>query len=182
MTGMTSGDREKLIRIIRKRATLAKSALAGRASRGTPHGRGRGRVTAPRGAAWAVIGPDGDLTWYPLTATAEVERIVSGDYAPGALDRAFVSGPVRVMASDVALLAPEHYPANPVARPLITDLSGGRIAQPWRGHVALVEYDRDPGTREWLWPCEMSAEWSARIVASHRDAKAALREPSPEKT
>lgn len=117
-------------------------------------------------SAWAVISPAGELTWHPLTATAEVEAIVSGEYAPGALDRAFVTGPLRVMASDIALLAPEHYPSNPLAQRMITQLSGGRISQPWRGHVALVQYERDDDTGEWLWPGEMSPEWAERITGA----------------
>jgi len=119
--------------------------------------------------AWAVIAPDGGLTWYPLADMAYVEAVVSGDYAPGALDRAFVSGPLRVMASDVALLASEHYAPNPAARHVITRLSGGRIIQPWRGHVALVQYDRDDETGEWLWPREMSGKWAQRIADAVRD-------------
>jgi hypothetical protein len=114
--------------------------------------------------AWAVITPDGDLAWYPLTATAEVEALVSGDYAPGALARAFVTGPIRVLASDVGLLAPEHYALNPVARVVISALSEARITQPWRGHVALVQYDQDERTGEWLWPMEMEAMWRERIT------------------
>jgi hypothetical protein len=121
-------------------------------------------------SAWAVISPAGELTWHPLAATAEVEAIVSGEYAPGALDKAFVNGPLRVMASDVALLAPEHYPPNPLAQQVIAELSGGRIGQPWRGYVALVQYERDDSTGEWLWPGEMDAEWAERITAAVREA------------
>jgi hypothetical protein len=121
--------------------------------------------------AWAVISPEGDLSWHSLAATANVEALVSGDYAPGALDRAFVAGPVRLLASDVALLAPERYPPNPVAQYVITLLSGGRIAQPWRGYVALVQYDRDGETGEWLWPGEMSQKWADAITAAVHAAK-----------
>lgn len=77
--------------------------------------------------AWAVISPEGGLAWYPLAATANVEALVSGDYAPGALDRAFVTGPIRVMASDIALLVPERYPPNLAAQYVITFLSGDRV-------------------------------------------------------
>jgi hypothetical protein len=117
-------------------------------------------------SAWAVISPDRHLAWYPLTETADVLAIVSGEYAPGALGGAFVAGPLRVLASDVALLAPEHYPPNPLAKRVIAELSGGRIGQPWRGYVALVQYERDGSTGEWLWPGEMSAEWAERITAA----------------
>jgi hypothetical protein len=105
-----------------------------------------------------VISPDGHLAWYPLTETADVQAIVSGEYAPGALDGAFVTGPLRVLASDVALVAPDHCPPNPLAQPVIADLSGGRVGQPWRGYVALVQYEQGGATGEWLWPGEMSAE------------------------
>lgn len=125
----------------------------------------------PDKTAWAVIGPDGNLTWYPLAATAEVEALVSGDYAPGALDRAFVTGPIRLLASDVALLAPGRYPPNPVAQRVITILSGLRIRQPWRGYVALVQYERDEETREWLWPGEMAPAWVERITLTVNAAK-----------
>lgn len=112
--------------------------------------------------AWAVISPDGQLAWYSLSQTGEVKAIVSGDY-PDALDSAFISGSLRLLASDIALIMPEHYAPNPVARLVISALSDGRITQPWRGHVALVQYDQDPVTREWLWPAEMSARWRQRI-------------------
>jgi hypothetical protein len=49
---------------------------------------------------------------------------------------------------------------------VIAELSGGRIGQPWRGYVALVQYERDSATGEWLWPGEMSAEWAERITAA----------------
>jgi hypothetical protein len=114
--------------------------------------------------AWAVIAPDAELTWYPLGAGVDVEALVSADYAPGALARAFVTGPIRVLAPDVGLLAPEHYALNPVARVVITALSEARITQPWRGHVALVQYDQDDVTGEWLWPMEMEALWRERIT------------------
>ena len=119
--------------------------------------------------AWAVISPGGELAWYPLTATGEVEALVSGGRALGALDTATVTlgGPLRVLASDVALLFPEDYPFNPVAARALDVLSGGRLSQPWRGHVALVEYEQDTGPGsigEWLWPCEMSPGWAQRVT------------------
>ena len=117
-------------------------------------------------SAWAVISADGHLAWYPLTQTADVQAIVSGEYAPGALDSAFVTGPLRVIASDVALLAPEHYPPNPLARRVIAELSGERIGQPWRGYVALVQHEQAATTGEWLLPGQMSAEWAERITAA----------------
>jgi len=113
-----------------------------------------------------VISPDGHLAWYPLTETADVQAIVSGEYAPGALGGAFVTGPLRALASNVALLAPEHYPPNPLAQRVIAELSGGRVGQPWRGYVALVQYEQDGATGEWLWPGEMSPEWAERITGA----------------
>lgn len=115
---------------------------------------------------WAVITPDGTLTWYPPAATAKVEAIVSGSYAPGATDGCFVYPPLRVLASDVALLAPEHYEPNPVAELVITTLSGGRITQPWRGAVALYECERDTGPGsigEWIGPMVMTPEFRELI-------------------
>lgn len=117
-------------------------------------------------AAWALISPAGDLTWRPLADTPEVEAVVSGEYAPGALDSAFVAGPLRVMASDIALVVPDHYLPNPVAERVIAALSGGRIRQPWRGHVALVRYEQDAATGEWLWPSEMSPAWAELIAGA----------------
>lgn len=125
--------------------------------------------------AWAVIAPDGTVAWYPLSATTMVEDLVAGEVARGALDRAFVTGPVRLMASDIALLFPDDYPANPLARRVLTALSGGRITQPWRGHVALVQYERDQDTGEWLWPGEMSPDWRAAIEAAVAAGKEADR-------
>ncbi len=107
--------------------------------------------------------------WYPLTERADVQAIVSGEYAP-ALGGGFVTGPLRLISSDVALLAPEHYPPNPLAQRVITELSAGQIGQPWRGYVALVQYEWDDSTGEWLWPGGMDAEWAERITAAVRDA------------
>jgi hypothetical protein len=121
-------------------------------------------------AAWALISPAGELTWRPLADTPKVEAVVSGEYVPGALDSAFVAGPLRVMASDIALVAPDHYPPNPVAERVITALSGGRILQPRRGHVALVQYEQDAATGEWLWPGEMSPQWAELIADAVRGA------------
>jgi hypothetical protein len=121
------------------------------------------------GQMWGVISPAGDLTWYAECETGQVRQLVSGGYAPGAVDTAWVRQPLRVMASDVALIAPEHYEPNPVAQHAIAELSGGRITQPWRGHVALAEYERDTGPGsigEWLGPAEMSAELEASITAA----------------
>lgn len=122
--------------------------------------------------AWAVIHPSGHLAWYPLTATAEVEALVGGEVAAGALDRAAVNGPLRVLASDIALLFPDRYAGNPVARRMITVLSGGRITQPWRGCVALTEYERDDETGELLWPGPMSSEWARRVNEAWAEAEA----------
>jgi hypothetical protein len=49
---------------------------------------------------------------------------------------------------------------------VIAELSSGRIGQPWRGYVALVQYEQDGATGEWLWPGEMSPEWAERITAA----------------
>lgn len=94
------------------------------------------------GSMWAVITPDGKLTWYPPAATAEVEKLVGGAY-PGALDRAWVAGPLRLLASDVMLLFPDKFELNPTAEAAIALLSGGLKVQPWRGAVALYEIDQD---------------------------------------
>lgn len=121
-------------------------------------------------SAWAVITPDGELAWYPLGATREVEALVGGTRAPGALDTATVTralfgrGPLKVLASDVALLFQEDYPPNPVAQAVLSALSGGRITQPWRGHVALVEYEADQATGEVLWPGEMCPHWAGQVA------------------
>jgi len=129
---------------------------------------------APR--AWAVITPSGELAWYPLRATAEVEALVGGPVAPGALDTATVTiagippgrGPLKVLASDIAAVFPDQYEANPLARTVLRALSGGRIDQPWRGTIALVEYEVDQDTREVLWPGEMCPEWAEVIETAVR--------------
>jgi hypothetical protein len=121
--------------------------------------------------AWAVISPAGDLTWYPLAEEHDVRALVGGKVAPGALDTATVTlhgippgcGPLKVLASDIAMVFPDDYPPNPLAQNMLTALSGGRIVQPWRGYVALAEYEVDPDTREVLWPGEMSEHWQQRI-------------------
>ena len=124
--------------------------------------------------AWAVISPAGELTWYPLSATAEVEALVGGPVAPGALDTATVTlhgippgrGPLKVLASDIALAFPEDYAPSPVARFVLAYLSGGRITQEWRGHVALVEYEVDQDTREVLWPGGMYQHWAQDVIVA----------------
>lgn len=108
--------------------------------------------------AWAVITPEGDLAWYPLDATAEVRDLVSSTITPGTLGLEFVTGPIRAMACDSALLP------NPVARVAITSLSEARITQSWRGHVALVQCDQDGRTGDWLGPTEMEDMWRRRIT------------------
>jgi hypothetical protein len=123
-------------------------------------------------SGYAVITPDGTLTWQPLTAGAAVEALVGGRH--GALDQATVAGhgvwpgrgPLKVIASDVFALFPADYPDNPVAAAVIAALSGGRLTASWRGTVALAEYETDPDTGEVLWPGEMSPRWAAHILAA----------------
>jgi hypothetical protein len=134
--------------------------------------------------AWAVITPAGELAWYPLAATREVETLIGGERAPGALDTATVTlrgippgrGPLKVLASDVALLFPEDYLLNPVAARTLDILSGGRISQPWRGCVALVEYEADQVTGEVLWPGVMCAHWAGQVAAAVIAAGGRVRE------
>jgi hypothetical protein len=126
--------------------------------------------------AWAVISPAGELTWYPLKAERDVKALVGGPVAPGALDTATVTlhgippgrGPLKVLASDIALVFPDRYEPNPLAETVLRALSGGRIGQPWRGSVALVEYEVDPGTHEVLWPGEMCSQWAEAIKTAAR--------------
>jgi hypothetical protein len=108
--------------------------------------------------AWALITPEGDLAWYSLDATGEVQDLVSSVITPGTLGLEFVTGPIRAMACDSALLP------NPVARVAITALSEARITQPFRGHVALVQYGQDGRTGNWLGPAEMEDMWRGRIT------------------
>lgn len=124
--------------------------------------------------AYAVITPDGELSWYPLGAAATVERLVGGTVAPGALATVTVTtagipagcGPLKVIASDIGALFPADYPLNPVAGLMLTALSGGRYVQKWHGTVALTEYETDPQTREVLWPGDMSPHWAQLIEAA----------------
>lgn len=134
------------------------------------------------GEMWAVISPAGELTWYGGAQTEQVRQLVSGQYAPGAVGTAWVRQPLRVMASDVALIAPEHYEPNPVAQQVIGQLSGGRITQPWRGHVALAEYEQDTGPGsigEWLGPTEMSTGLRTAITAAIDAARSLLAQQTP---
>jgi hypothetical protein len=116
--------------------------------------------------AYAVITPAGELSWYPLERVRDVEAMVGGPVAPGALATVTVAaaripgrGPLKCIASDVGGLFPDNYPVNPVAGLVLIALSGGRLDQMWRGTVALTEYEADPGTGEVLWPGEMSPRW-----------------------
>jgi hypothetical protein len=114
--------------------------------------------------AWAVIAPGGDLAWYPLDAEGEVEALVSGDYAYAGLERALVTGPIRVILSIGALRDQEHGVLNPVGRVVVTALSETRITKALRGYVALVQYDQSAHTGGWLGPAEMGALWRERIT------------------
>ena len=114
--------------------------------------------------AYAVITPAGELSWYPLERVRDVEAMVGGPVAPGALATVTVSntrgrGPLKCLASDIGALFPTDYPINPVAGLVLIALSQGRLDQAWHGSVALVEYEADPGTGEVLWPGEMSPPW-----------------------
>jgi len=128
--------------------------------------------------AYAVITPAGELGWYPLARAADVEAMVGGTFAPGALATVTVAGarvpgrgPLKVLASDVALLFPDRYEPNPVAGAVLEALSDGRVSQPWRGSVALAEYAADPVTGEVLWPGEMSPRWTDAVNAVVRRAQ-----------
>jgi len=128
--------------------------------------------------AYAVITPDGNLHWYPLAGAADVEAMVGGTVAPGALDTVTVAGaripgrgPLKCLASDIALLFPGDYPPNPLAGAVLRELSGGRISQNWRGTVALVEYQADPRTGEVLWPGGMSPRWAEMVDRAVRRAR-----------
>jgi hypothetical protein len=120
------------------------------------------------GAAWAVITPDGELAWYPLAATGEVQALVGGRF--GALDTStlnpYESLARKVLASDVGVVYPGEFPANPLARRVITALSASYRTQAWHGTVALVEYETDGA--EVLWPGEMSLEWAEAIRTAIR--------------
>lgn len=144
---------------------------------GAPGGGGTDRKT-PMTDAYAVITPAGELHWYPLTRARDVEALVGGTVAPGALDTATVTttgiprgcGPLKVVASDIGGLYPDDYPANPLAGRVIAALSGGRRSQAWHGTVALVEYEIDEDTREVLWPGEMSPHWAEAILTAVRES------------
>jgi hypothetical protein len=132
--------------------------------------------------AYAVITPAGELSWYPLSKTAEVEALVGGTVAPGALDTVTVAparipgrGPLKCLASDIGALFPDDYPANPLAGWVLMYLSGGRYDQAsWHGTVALTEYSADPVTGEVLWPGEMSPRWADVITVAVGRAREAL--------
>ena len=128
--------------------------------------------------AYAVITPAGELSWHTLADTAVVEAMVGGAVAPGALDTVTVAaaripgrGPLKCLASDIALLFPGDYPPNPLAGAVLRELSGGRLSQPWAGSVALVEYAADPRTGEVLWPGEMSPRWVEMVNRAVRRAQ-----------
>jgi hypothetical protein len=143
-----------------------------------------GQASATRKVAYALITPAGELHWHPLASGADVEAIVGGAVAPGALATATVAGsripgrgPLKVLASDIALLFPDQYEPNPLAEAVLRALSGGRVSQAWRGSVALVEYMADPVTGEVLWPGEMSPRWIDVVSATVRRAQGTPGEP-----
>lgn len=130
------------------------------------------------GNAYALITPGGELSWYPPGAASAVESMVSGTFAPSALDTATVAparvpgrGPLKVIASDIGLLFPERFEPNPLAGAVLRILSAGWLDQEWRGSVAIAEYAADPATGEVLWPCEMSPRWAHMVEAAVRRAR-----------
>ena len=133
--------------------------------------------------AFALIMPNGEVTWYPLGDEDIVEARVAGRVAH-AIDREFLvpGEPLRLIGSDVALAAPGEFEPNPAAQRIITALSRGRITQEWRGHVAIAEYEQDTETREWLWPGVMSEQVQQRIrqavtAAGARFSKSTVMKP-----
>ncbi len=120
-------------------------------------------TTTVEADTWAVVSPDGELTWYPFADTTTVERIVGGYFGPTVTDAFFVAPPLRAHVSDVALLEPTHFAANPTAAAMVTRLSRGRLAYQLAGYMALTEYERtDDG--EWLGPGPLSAAWHQAIT------------------
>ena len=95
--------------------------------------------------AYAVITPAGELSWYPLDRAADVEAIVGGPVAPGALATVTVAntripgrGPLKVLASDIGALFTADYPINPVAGLVLIApcrraalIRRGTAASPW---------------------------------------------------
>jgi hypothetical protein len=76
-------------------------------------------------SACAVISPAGELVCYPLQATAEVEALVSGEYAPARRQRA---GPQR------AAERPPHSPEDACGR----TANAGDPRLPVHAHSPLV--------------------------------------------
>jgi hypothetical protein len=112
----------------------------------------------PADAAFAVLSPDGTVTWHGVDAEKVVEETVAGAQ-PGALERRWLgpSCPLKVVASDVSALHPDDFAVNTLARRVIRGLSRGYIEQPWRGPVAV--YAHDEGYAE-----VMPREWVERIT------------------
>ncbi|KGI79356.1 hypothetical protein IL38_23940 [Actinopolyspora erythraea] len=125
----------------------------------------------PGPPTFLVITPHGELLPYTEQQEREVEELVGGHYGPTALDRAWIEEPLRMMVSDLGLLAPEHFAPNPTATAVLTALAG-RQAQQLNGHVALFEMEQDSGPGsigEWLWPTPMSAEWRRKVETAHQE-------------
>jgi hypothetical protein len=116
---------------------------------------------------FAVIAPDGSLSWHPASQAQRVEELCAGAYATSSITSGAVMGPVRYMASDLFLLFPEKFEPNETARAVLADLTGGKADQEFRGHIALSEYDQGGHG----FPTVMSAGWRERIEAAHRKAR-----------
>jgi len=112
----------------------------------------------PADAAFAVLSPDGTVTWHDVDAEEAVKKTVAGA-RPGALDRRWLgpSCPLKVMASDVSALYPNNFAENPLARWIIQNLSHGHTLQYWRGPVAVYAHDEG-------FPEVMPRTWVERIT------------------
>jgi hypothetical protein len=88
---------------------------------------------------YALIAPDGDLTWHPLKDEPAVQKTIGGSYGPGCTTTASVDYPaLRLVANDIAALdASGEFLPNPAAEHIITACraaaspSHGAATSPW---------------------------------------------------
>lgn len=95
-------------------------------------------------AAYAVISPAGDVTWYPATAETRVREIIGGPHK--AVGLYSLPGVMALLASDVFATYPSLYAANGAAREVVDTLSAGRRYSDvtWGGPIAVFQLEPHP--------------------------------------
>lgn len=130
------------------------------------------------GDEWAVIQPNGTVGWLPPGSTDDARTITGGPAGGCGIMPVTQDGRLWLMAGKAAKFHPLDYPENLLAQGVVAALSGGRISESLRGHIALAECD--PATASFnpqeIRPLPMSPELAGRVSAAISKAAAGIAE------